>query len=108
MPGAVYFTPPGADMSQAKWQVRAPLAGDPSACPADESGCGIEHIEPMKVAFAMHKGPYETISETYNLVAAWIAANGMTMAGPPEESYFSDPATTAPEDYLTEIRMPVV
>lgn len=37
----------------------------------------------------------------------WIAANGYQIAGPFEELYYSDPNTTQPADYLTEIRIPV-
>lgn len=108
MPSAVYFTDP-AEVSEdeAVWEVRAPVAGSPDACEADESGCGVKCIPAQRVAAAMHRGPYETIAPTYEALAEWIAGNGMTIIGPPEESYFSDPANTAPEDYLTEVRFPV-
>jgi len=55
----------------------------------------------------MHKGEYETISTSYDELMAWVMANGYQIVGPPEELYYSDPATTRPQDYLTEIRIPV-
>ncbi len=56
----------------------------------------------------MHKGPYETVAPTYEDLWTWIGANGYRIAGPPMEIYFSDPNKVAPEEYLTEIQMPVV
>jgi effector-binding domain-containing protein len=107
MPAGVYLTDPAAGQEQARWEVRTPVAGDVPDMPIDDACCGIKHVYPHLVAFAMHKGPYETIGTTYADLASWIAANGFEVVGPPEELYYSDPATTAPDDYLTEIRFQV-
>lgn len=108
MPGAVYFTDPSeGSEDDAVWEVRAPVAGEPDEATADESGCGVKRIGAQKVVSVMYKGPYEEVAPTYEALAAWVAGNGMEMAGPPEEYYYSDPADTPPEDYLTEIRFPV-
>ena len=108
MPSGVYLTEPGATAeTEAAWEVRAPVAGEPDDCAPDESGCGIKRVEPCLMACAMHVGPYEEIGGTYDELVAWTGENGYRIVGPPEESYFSDPATTAPEEYLTQIRFPV-
>jgi effector-binding domain-containing protein len=60
-----------------------------------------------QVATLVYKGPYEGISESYNALGNWIEANGYQIAGPIREVYMSDPAKTKPEDYVTEIQMPV-
>lgn len=108
MPSAVYFTDPATvPEADALWEVRAPVAGDPADLAPDASGCGVKHVAAQKVASTMYRGPYEAIAEAYGSLGQWVAGQGLAMAGPPEELYYSDPATTKPEDYLTEIRVPV-
>jgi effector-binding domain-containing protein len=108
MPSGVYLTEPGATAeTDAAWELRAPLAGEPADCAPDESACGIKRIAPRLVASAMHHGPYEQIASTYEQLVGWTAENGYRIVGPPEESYFSDPATTKPEEYLTQIRFDI-
>lgn len=107
MPAGVYLTDPKLGVAEAAWEVRTPVAGDVPDTPVDEAGCGIKHVDPHLVAFAMHHGPYESIGATYDELMAWVEANGYRIVGPPEELYFSDPETTAPADYLTEIRFQV-
>jgi AraC family transcriptional regulator len=107
MPSGVYMTDPATvGEDQAVWEVRAPLADDPPDATPDASGCGIKHVESTLVAYTMYKGPYEQIAATYEDMLAWMGANGYSMAGPSEELYLSDPSTTAPSEYLTEIRIP--
>lgn len=108
MPHAVYYTAPDAGPeSEALWEVWAPVAGEPAETAPDASGLGIKRVPAKLVASAMHKGPYETIEPTYRELAQWVADEGYAMAGPPEELYYSDPAVTPPEEYLTEILFPV-
>jgi effector-binding domain-containing protein len=108
MPSGVYLTEPGATgETDAAWELRAPLGEEPDDCAPDESGCGIKRIEPTLMASTMHRGPYEGIASTYGELVEWAGAHGYRIVGPPEESYFSDPATTPPEEYLTQIRFPV-
>jgi AraC family transcriptional regulator len=108
MPSGVYMTDPATvGRDQAAWEVRAPLAGDPPDATPDASGCGIKHIGPVTVAYTIYKGPYDLVAPTYEELIAWIGANGYAVVGPYEELYLSDPSTTAPSEYLTEIRIPV-
>jgi AraC family transcriptional regulator len=109
MPSGVYLTSPDeAPESQAKWELQTALAGVHSPVEADESSCGIRDNPAVTVAFAMHRGPYETVGETYEHLQHWVSANGYAMAGPPQEAYFSDPDEVPPEEYLTEVRFPVI
>lgn len=107
MPASVYYTDPAAGQQEALWEVHTPVAGDLPEAPPDDACCGIKHVHPQLVAFSMHHGPYETIGSTYGELATWIEVNGFEVVGPPEELYYSDPATTLPAEYLTEIRFPV-
>jgi effector-binding domain-containing protein len=108
MPSVVYLTDPasGAE-SEAFWEVRAPVAGDPAPVAPDESGCGIRHDPSHLVASTMYRGPYEEIAPAYEDLQAWTTANGYAIVGPPREVYYSDPETTPVQEYLTEIRFPV-
>jgi effector-binding domain-containing protein len=55
----------------------------------------------------MHVGPYESVGPTYEMLMRGIAETGYVACGPPMERYYSDPAEVPPEEYRTEIVMPV-
>lgn len=108
MPMTVYLTEPDAGSeADARWQLMAPIAGDPEPSEPDEDGCGIRRIEPHLIASTVYQGPYERIGGAYRELEAWVAANAYELNGPPGEAYLNDPATTHPEEYLTEIRFPI-
>lgn len=58
---------------------------------------------------AVHKGPYENLYKSYAAVyGQWIPSSGREMAMEPSvEVYLNNPETTAPEDLLTELRIPL-
>lgn len=56
-------------------------------------------------ATTIHKGDYDSIDQSYSLVAQWIEANGYQIAGPPREIYLTAPGD--PAGILTEIQYPV-
>ena len=108
MPHGVYFTAPGeGPESEWRWEVWAPVAGEPPESGPDESGLGVKRVPGQVVASTMYKGPYDGIASTYNELGQWIAAEGYDIVGPPMELYYSDPANTPPAEYLTEIQFPV-
>jgi effector-binding domain-containing protein len=108
MPGAVYLTMPSeVPESDARWELIAPVAGEPAEREPDEDGVGIRRVGPMTVASVTHVGPYETVGPAYAPLFGWLAQSGYRPAGPPMEVYYSDPATVAPSDYVTEIRIPI-
>jgi DNA-binding transcriptional MerR regulator/predicted transcriptional regulator YdeE len=58
-----------------------------------------------EVAVIIHVGPYETISESYQALAAWVEEHGFRIAGPPHEIYLTGPDEPGPP--VTEVRIPV-
>ena len=81
-------------------------------CPVPEGTQGegevrIEVMEPRQEAVLMYKGPYQGMEHAYNRLFDAIFSGGYRPAGPCMEIYISDPQETAPEDLMTEIRMPV-
>ncbi len=109
MPQAVYLTmPETTPESEALWELWAPVNGDVPESDPDDNGLGIKHVPETKAASLMYQGPYEGIGPSYTRLFTWITENSFVPAGPPRELYYSDPAETTPDEYLTEIQMPIV
>lgn len=109
MPRAVYYSTPGVGPeSEARWEVQAPVQGSADEQACDASGCGVKRVDARQVASIMYKGPYDGIASTYVALQEWVDSNGYSIAGAPEELYYSDPNDTPPDEYLTEIRFPVI
>lgn len=75
---------------------------------------GLELIElpTVEAAIAVHRGPYDTIGDTYRLLGAWVAANvrgaNERLAGelPVREIYLIGPPGE-PSEFVTEIQWPL-
>ena len=72
-----------------------------------------------KVACVVHTGNYSTLYQAYNALMSWIESNGLQMDGHIRERYlrygaeglgFELPPTLLtenPDDYVTELQVPV-
>ena len=61
-----------------------------------------------KMACIVHKGPFSTIYKANEALFEWIKQNGYKKNGPLREIYHKgDWATSDPEEYITEIQIPV-
>jgi AraC family transcriptional regulator len=85
-----------------------------AALPVDESvqpsgELGIQTLEPREYAIATHRGPYSTSGDTYaRLAGEWLPASGRELlTAPALEIYRNSPFSTAPEDLLTDIHLPL-
>ncbi|WP_248966140.1 MerR family transcriptional regulator [Sphaerisporangium perillae] len=58
-------------------------------------------------ACATHVGPYDQISLTSHALLGWCAEQRRQIHGPLREVYVSDPATTAPEQLVTHLLIPL-
>ena len=57
------------------------------------------------VATVTHSGPYEKLAEAHAAIQQWIEAQGLLAAGPPWETYTTDPADYPdPQDWKTDGR----
>jgi len=109
VPQAVYLTmPETSPESEALWELWAPVAGAVEEREPDDRGIGIKTVPATRSASLMYQGPYEDIGPEYARLWTWIAENSFVPSGPPRELWYSDPATTEPAEYLTEIQMPIV
>ena len=81
----------------------------PLGAPADSNGemeSGVLASGP--IAFAVHHGPYDRLSDTYAAIETWAERNGYSAGGPPWESYVTDPGETPdPADWRTEVFWPL-
>lgn len=83
-------------------QIAAPAPGDPSA--------GIEPLSlpSGKAAVTVHKGPYDTLPDTYQAIETWLEKEGHQRGGPPYEIYLTDPGEHPdPETWETRIVQPL-
>lgn len=85
-------------------EVGAPCAPVPT--PAADQHRG--RLEAGKAAVAVHRGPYEKIAPFYPALFDWAAAHGYHPTGSPREVYLNGPNdVTTPDEYLTELVLPI-
>ena len=74
-----------------------------------EGEVGIQEIAPGDYAVTTHRGPYQTLVQTYaRLCGEWLPASGRELkSGPALEFYLNSPENTPPEELLTDIYMPL-
>lgn len=70
---------------------------------------GVQEIPAGDFAVYLHKGPFEKLIDTYGaLCGGWLPESGREIKDQPSvEIYLNDPNTTAPEDLLVEIQIPL-
>ena len=72
--------------------------------PADLSGNISSGLSPAgKAIRAVHHGGYDAMMPTYEKLAAYMSAHGLSQGAVSWEHYISDPANTAPQDMITHI-----
>lgn len=65
--------------------------------------------EVPKAACVLHKGPYDSLPLAYGAVFDWIQKNKFVCSGKPRESYIEGIWNKEnPEDWLTEIQVPLL
>jgi effector-binding domain-containing protein len=60
-----------------------------------------------RVATGVHVGPYDTLEVTYRDLVAWMAQEGLAPGSAMWENYVTDPDTAPPEEWRTEIVLPI-
>lgn len=96
------------------WTLALPAPPDRSAAAVatagERFGAPVElRAEPARrVAELLHRGPYADERPSLDALYGFVAAQGLRPAGPHTEVYLTDPATTAPADNRTVLRVPVL
>lgn len=109
-PGTRYYDDPRTVSEEAyEWEafveVREPDAAT-EVHPSADDEVEIRTLPATEVAATVHRGPYETVSESYDRIQSWAEARGWELSGPAEELYLGEPSGP-PDGQLTEVRMPV-
>ncbi|MCA1830799.1 MAG: GyrI-like domain-containing protein [Actinobacteria bacterium] len=82
--------------------------GLPVRAPLGVSGNIVaSEIPAGRYAVAVHRGSYDSLSETYDALYEWARANGHTTNGAPYESYVDDPEGKDPAEVRTEVLVPL-
>ena len=70
---------------------------------------GVQDISGGQYAIVTHRGPYDTLEETYRqLFREWVPTSGRELSSAPcFEVYHNDPSTTRPADLVTDIYVPL-
>ncbi|HQQ25138.1 MAG TPA: GyrI-like domain-containing protein [Methanomassiliicoccales archaeon] len=79
------------------------------------SGKGIEagNVKAIKLpaaraAVATHIGPYDRLTDTYNIMMEWMKANGHTPAPFMWEEYLNSPQEVPPDKLMTRLYWPIL
>lgn len=74
-----------------------------------EGEIGVQEIVGGDYAVVTHRGPYEKLSETYDILfGGWLPSSVREPASAPAfERYLNSPYDAAPDDLLTEIYLPL-
>ena len=68
----------------------------------------IKVLEPALIAYYLIQGSHDQLTQAVSDLLNWAAAQGYGVAGDPVCVYLSDPRTTAEDDLLTEVRVPII
>lgn len=106
-PIVVYFPeghPP--NLEDMKYWVCVPTAGPVEVSPP----LMYEELPSAQMATFVHRGPYETMGDSYKALEVWVKENGYQVVGPPREIYLVAPSPekpVQPAEYVTEIQFPI-
>lgn len=101
-PYARYLSMKGED----EWVIEAgfPIA----AAAAGSDGVTAETLPGGPAAFTLHAGPYDRLRDAHSAIHEWIEELKIEAAGPPWESYVTDPGQHPdPKDWKTEVYVPL-
>ncbi len=104
-PFAVYYNEP---FKPEDIDVEMGLPVAPDAKVIETKGVLRRELPGGSFAYTIHVGPYRSIGAAYGAIHAWLDEHGHGRTGPPREIYLVGPADDVkPEDYRTEIEVPI-
>ena len=107
--GVEIVGPPFAFYPQMPTETVAVEAGFPVSAPAGAHGDAHRLVLPGgRAVQAVHRGPYDTMDETYGDLQSWMAEQGLQPRAGPWECYLSDPQVERdPGMWRTRIVWPI-
>ena len=106
MVGPPFTRYPEMSMGSLVLEAGVPIAAPPPGEP--DEGILALTIPAGPAAVTVHRGPYETLLQTYQALDEWIRAEGLTADGPPWEVYVTDPGERPdPATWETQVIQPL-
>ncbi len=96
VPFVAYFN---MDMENLSVEIGFPIA----EIVPDKDNMKASSIPAGKKAIAIHKGPYEDMTKTYDEIVKWIAKNNLNPTGVVYEHYYNGPDEVPMSELLTRI-----
>jgi len=62
----------------------------------------------VRAAVTMHIGPYDKLTDTYNLMTEWMKNNGHEPASFMWEEYLNSPQEVPPDQLMTRLYWPII
>ncbi len=90
-----------------EFEAAIPLDKTPARPVAAASPVKVKDTYSGRAIKIVHTGAYRDLAQTYDKLYAYVAANGMEVAGPTWDEYVSDPGKTPEADLITNIYMPI-
>jgi effector-binding domain-containing protein len=67
----------------------------------------LRDLPAAEAATLLCKGPYDSLEPSWGRLMGWVQASGRHPGGPVREVYLNDPASSPPEELLTELVVPL-
>lgn len=93
--------------SRLQFDAAIPVRGVTQEIPRESGGVGLGMSYAGPVIRVRHVGPYRTLGQTHQKIAAYLAALGLERGGDAWESYVSDPTRVAEDELITYVYYPV-
>lgn len=104
MVGVCYDNPAFVAPAKLRYDACATVGADYAPCP----GLAVQVLAGGDFATARHRGPYAAVGAIYAELFRWAAQSARPVRPAPSlEIYLNDVHTTAPEDLLTEVWLPI-
>jgi effector-binding domain-containing protein len=85
------------------WPVTGPVDALPPLSDSEPGEVGSSELPAGEVATIVHRGPYDTLGESYQRLETWVSEQGRSLDSGPWESYVDDPTEVDASEVRTEI-----
>ena len=104
-PVGIYYDDPAlVAASELRAEIGVQIKGKPEVDPPFR----VKEVSSQDVGYALLKGPYDQIALHYPEIVSYLEEQGYKIAPPIIELYLVSGPNISPEDYLTEVRFPIV
>ena len=104
---ALYYDDPASVApEEVRFKVAMPVAAETPEFA--EGGAAVEVLPEAEVAYLTVRGPYTNLEDAYSQLYGWVFSNGFQPADAAREVYVKWGEAMPPEEWVTEIQVPVV